>query len=72
MTVLTDKAYGTNLMQHRTCTGVLGYRSPSAQTRFSLSFNGLKLGLELELERKFERAVRKTKNYDKGAYFYRL
>ena len=76
MTVSTDKAYGTNLMQHRTCTRVLGYHSPSARTRSSLSFNGLKLALKLELERKFERAVQKTKTYDKGAdkgtYFYRL
>ena len=62
-------------MQRRTRTRVLGYHSPSAQTQSSLSFNGLDLGLELvlglelELERNLERAVRKTENNDKGAYF---
>ena len=50
-------SYGTDLMQRRTRTRVLGYHSPSARTRSSLSFNGLELGLELELERKLERAV---------------
>ena len=52
-----DLWYGTDLMQHRTRTRVLGYHSPSARTRLSLSFNGLELGLELELERKLKRAV---------------
>ena len=42
--------YGTDLMQRRTRTRVLGYHSPSARTRSSLSFNGL----ELELERKLK------------------
>ena len=70
MTVLTAKAYGTKLMQHCIRTRVLGYHSPSAQTRLSLSFNGLELGLKLELERKFERAVQKTKNYDGHLFLY--
>ena len=39
-------------MQHRIYTRVIGHHSPSAQTQLSMSFNGLELGLELELERK--------------------
>ena len=49
--------YGTDLMQRRTNTRVLGYHSRSARTQSSVSFNGLELGLELELERKLEQAV---------------
>ena len=45
---------------------VIGYHSTSAQTRSSVSFNGLELGLELE------RAARQIKNDNKGAYYYRL
>ena len=59
-------------MQRRTRKRVLGYHSPSARTRSSVPFNGLKLGLELELERKRMRAVQQIKNYDNGAYCYRL
>ena len=43
---------------------VLRHHSPSARTRLSVSFNGLELGLKLELERKLKRAVRQT---NKGA-----
>ena len=53
-------------MQHRTRMQVLGYHSTSARTRSSVSFNELKLGLELE------QAARHTKNDNKGAYCYRL
>ena len=63
-------------MQCRTRTRVLGYLSPNAQTRSSVSFNGLELGLELGLklvlERKIKRVVQETKNDNKGAYCYRL
>ena len=38
--------YGTDLMQRRTCTRVLGHHSPSARTPSSVSFNGLELELE--------------------------
>ena len=48
-------------MQRRTRTQVLGHHSPSARTPSSVSFNGLKLGLKLELERKLKRAVQQTK-----------
>ena len=51
-------------------TRVLGYHSQSAQTRSSMSLNGLELGLKLELERELERAARQTKNDNKGAYCY--
>ena len=51
-------------MQRRTRTRVLGHHLPSAQTQSSVSFNGL----ELELDRKLERAVRQTKNDNKGTY----
>ena len=64
--------YGTDLMQRRTRTRVLGHHSPSARTPSSVSFNGLELGLKLELERKLERAVQQTKNDNKGTYCYRL
>ena len=36
--------YGTDLMQRRTRTRVLGHHSPSARTPSSVSFNGLELG----------------------------
>ena len=52
-------------MQRRTRMRVLVYHSPSARTRLSVSFNGLKL----ELERKFIRAVRQTKNENKCTYY---
>ena len=45
-------------MQRRTRTRVLGHHLPSARTQSSVSFNGLELGLELELDRKLKRAVR--------------
>ena len=49
--------YGNDLIQRRTRTRVLGHHSPSAELhRIAISFNGL----ELELERKFEREVRQT------------
>ena len=41
---------------------ILGYNSPSACTRSSVSFNGL----ELKLERKLVQAI---KNENKGAYY---
>ena len=44
--------YGTDLTQCHTRTRVIGHHSPSAQNRLSMSFNGLELGLELELKRK--------------------
>ena len=47
-------------MQRHTHARVLGYYSPSARTQSSMSINGLKLGLKLELERKLKRAVRQT------------
>ena len=59
-------------MQRRTHARVLGYHSPSPQTQSNVSFNGLELRLELEVKRKLERAVRQTKNDNKGAYYYRL
>ena len=49
-------------MQRRTRTRVLGYHSTSPRTRSSVSFNGL----ELELERRLERAAQQTKNYNKA------
>ena len=58
--------YGTDLTQRRTHTRVVGQRSPCAQTRSSVSYSGLELGLELE--RKVERAVQQTENINKGAY----
>ena len=57
--------YGTDLTQRRTRMRVLGYHSPNAQTRSSVSFNGL----ELKLERKLVRAVRQPKNENKCAYY---
>ena len=39
-------------------------------TRSSLSFNGLELGLQLELEIKLKRAVQQIKNNNKSACFY--
>ena len=51
---LSKTSYGTDLTQHRTRAQVLGYHLQSAQTRSSVSLNGLVLGLELELERKLE------------------
>ena len=59
--------YGTDLMQRRTRIRVIGYHSLSARTRSSVSFNGLELGLDLELERKLARAVQQTINDTKGA-----
>ena len=55
-------------MQRHTHAQVLGYHSTSAQTLF----NGLELRLELEFERKLERAARQTKTDNKGTYCYRL
>ena len=45
-------SYGTDLMQRRTRTRVIGHHSPSAPTRSSMPFNGLELTLALELKRK--------------------
>ena len=53
-------------MQHHTRIQVIGYHSLSARIRSSVSFNGLELGLELELERKLVWAVQQTKNDTKG------
>ena len=55
--------YGTAQRQRRTRARVLGYHSPSAPTRSSVPFSGL----ELELERKLERAIRQTENNNMGA-----
>ena len=55
--------YGTDLMQRRTRTRVVGYHSPCTRTTSSVSFNGLELGLE----RKLERALLQTENISKGA-----
>ena len=44
----------TRVLGHHSRARVLGHHSPSAQTQSSVSFNGLELGLELELERKLE------------------
>ena len=49
--MLTGFAYGTDLTQRRTRMRVLGYHSPSARTRSSVSFNGLELELETEKAR---------------------
>ena len=59
--------YGTDLMQRRTRTRVVGYHSPCTRTTSSASFNGLELGLALGLERKLERAFLQTENISKGA-----
>ena len=59
--------YGTDLMQRRTRTRVVGYHLPCTRTTSSVSFNGLELGLALGLERKLERAFLQTENISKGA-----
>ena len=56
--------------RHHLHARALGHHSLSAQTRSSVSFNGLELRFELELKRKLERAVRQTKNDNKGTYCY--
>ena len=61
---VTYLSYGTDLMQYHTHTRVVGNCLPCAQSRSSVSFNGLLLGLE----RKLERAVQQTENINKGAH----
>ena len=65
--LLQSQKYGTDLMQRRTHTRVVGYHSPCTRTTSSVSFNGLELGLALGLERKLERALLQTENIIKGA-----
>ena len=48
---LTTK-YSTDLMQRRTRMRAIEHHSPSAPTWLSMPFNGLKLRLALEFERK--------------------
>ena len=64
---MIGNTYGTDLMQRRTHTRVVGYHSPCTRTTSSVSFNGLELGLTLGLERKLERALLQTENIIKGA-----
>ena len=65
--IYTPFHYGTDLMQRRIHTRVVGYHSPCTRTTSSVSFNGLELRLALRLKRKLERALLQAENISKGA-----